>query len=79
METVIVYTRTSCPLCEDAIALLHMLQLEYDIVIEERDIETNDEWLEAYQLVIPVVEVKGRQLNAQQINDDTLKQLLHEK
>ncbi|MBS4178423.1 glutaredoxin family protein [Lederbergia citrea] len=56
---IIIYTRKQCPLCEDAIAIIQMLQKDHSFKIIEKDIETNDEWTEKYGIMIPVVEIKG--------------------
>lgn len=74
---IIFYTKEVCSLCDDAEGLLSALETEYPHTIEKRDIYTKDEWLEEYQLLIPVVEVNGEQLNCEQINYDSLKALLH--
>lgn len=52
------YTKTNCPLCDHAKVQLQMLQEDYAFTIEERDIYTKDEWLEVYQIRIPVIETE---------------------
>src|SRR5699024_8120220 len=78
MLQVYFYTKTHCPLCEDAKALLLLLQHDYPFNLEERDIYTNDAWLEAYQISIPVVEMNGKQLDATEISYGTLERALKE-
>jgi glutaredoxin len=73
---VILYTKEVCSLCEDAEALLAALEISYPHTLEKRDIYTDDEWLENYQLLIPVIEVNGEQLNVEEINYDTVEALL---
>ncbi|GFZ85515.1 thioredoxin family protein [Compostibacillus humi] len=72
------YMKEICSLCDDAEALLSLFQRDYPHEIEFRDIYTNDEWLEKYHLLIPVIEVNGRQLNCEEINYDSIEQLLKE-
>lgn len=72
------YTKKNCPLCEDAKALLLLLQQDYPFELEERDIYTNDTWLEAYQISIPVVDINGVQLDASEMNYESLAELLRE-
>lgn len=72
------YTKKNCPLCEDAKALLLLLQQDYPFELEERDIYTNDTWLEAYQISIPVVDINGVQLDASEMNYESLAELLKE-
>lgn len=73
---VIFYTKENCSLCEDARTLLTMLRHEYPFELEERDIYTNDTWLEEYQLIIPLVQINGRSLNCEEISLEALEQLL---
>jgi len=72
------YMKKDCPLCDDAKALLLLLQQEYTFEIEERDIHTNDEWLMRYQLNIPVVELYGTSLDCESISFQAIETLLRE-
>ncbi|WP_188454088.1 glutaredoxin family protein [Virgibacillus oceani] len=72
MLNVVFYTKENCSLCEDASSLLTLLQNEYAFTIEERDIYTNDKWLEEYQLLIPFVKINKIELNCEQINLESL-------
>lgn len=78
MKQVIFYTKEVCSLCEDALALLLIFQREYNFKIEERDIYTNDEWLEKYHLRIPVVEINGQQIDCEEMSFDALERLFNE-
>ncbi|SDO40719.1 glutaredoxin family protein [Alkalicoccus daliensis] len=53
------YTKENCPLCDKAWAKLEDLQREKNFEIEVRDIYTNDDWLEVYQIRIPVIETEN--------------------
>ena len=68
------YMKENCPLCDDVKAQLWMLQQEYSFEIEERDIYTCDEWLMAYQLSIPVVEIDGKVLDCNSITYKALEE-----
>jgi len=68
MQTVIFYTKENCPLCDQALTLLSTFQQDYAFEIECRDIHSNDEWLEKYQLIIPVIDINGDKLNCEQMN-----------
>lgn len=72
------YTRTQCPLCEEAFILLKDLQKEYQFQLEEIDIYTDDELLEKYQLMIPVVELNGEIIDYGTIISDTVRFALDE-
>lgn len=76
MTNVLFYTKQNCPLCDECLSLLTLLQHDYVFTIEERDIYTNDTWLEMYQLQIPYVQIKDIGLNAEQITIDSLEDAL---
>jgi len=78
MQHVIFYTKENCPLCDNALAILELLQHDYPLEIEERNIYTKDEWLEKYQLEIPVVQIKDITLNCEQISYESLERALEE-
>jgi len=65
-----------CVLCDEAMTLLRMLQHDYSFDIEERNIYARDEWLELYQIVIPVIEVNGEQISGVGINYEILEDFL---
>jgi thiol-disulfide isomerase/thioredoxin len=76
MLTIHFYTKENCPLCDHALIILEELQEELDFIIEERNIYTNDEWLERYGLMIPVVQVNGEDLQYGKINRIALRKRL---
>ncbi|WP_373893324.1 glutaredoxin family protein [Virgibacillus natechei] len=78
MLNVIYYMKENCSLCDEANALLTLLQHDYSFTIEERDIYTNDDWLEEYQLLIPYVKINETELDCEQINIDTLEKAIKE-
>ena len=55
MDTLHVYSRQSCHLCEDLIEELMPL-IEGKLALEIRDIDTNPDWHERFFMDIPVVE-----------------------
>jgi len=76
MTHVLFYTKRNCPLCDECHSLLTLLNHDYRFTIEERDIYTNDAWLEKYQLQIPYVQIGDTELNAEQITMDSLENAL---
>jgi len=78
MLKVYFYTKDNCSLCEDAYALLMMFQNYYQFELVERDIYTNDEWLEYYQLLIPAVQIKDTLINCEQMSFEALENVLKE-
>lgn len=59
LQRIVLYTRTQCPLCDDAKRLLTELQTSLPFAIKEIDISTSDELTETYGLMIPVVVIDG--------------------
>lgn len=72
---VIFYTKENCLLCEEAYNLLESLQSVYNFEIEIRDIYSNDEWLEEYQIIIPVIQVNEEKLIGNDIQIEKLMEL----
>ncbi|MEI3612328.1 glutaredoxin family protein [Pseudogracilibacillus sp. SO30301A] len=72
------YTKHNCSLCDDAYALIMMLKNYYSFELEERDIYTNDSWLEEYQLLIPAVRIKDTFLTCEKMNLKQLEKALQE-
>lgn len=77
MKTVNFYTKDMCGLCEKAEALLYMFQQDFPFKIEVRDIHTNDNWLETYQLRIPVIEIDDQRIDCEKMGYDNVKTFLN--
>ncbi|GGP06869.1 glutaredoxin family protein [Oceanobacillus neutriphilus] len=71
------YTKNNCPLCEEAKALLDALNTN-KISIEEIDIYQSDTLLEKYQLTIPVIAYKEKEVYGNEINIENISALLSE-
>ncbi|SDM17880.1 glutaredoxin family protein [Sediminibacillus halophilus] len=67
MQKVVLYSKPNCPLCDEAKELLIAFQDQYNYELKVVDIYSDDELLEKYQLMIPVVEIDGRQADYGQI------------
>jgi glutaredoxin len=59
VTTVVVYGRAGCHLCDDALALIERVRARVPFELEQRDIESDDEWFKRYLERIPVVEIDG--------------------
>ncbi|MFA9559556.1 glutaredoxin family protein [Evansella sp. AB-rgal1] len=78
MTTLYFYTKNGCPLCDKGLMILKDLQKKYNFEIQERDIYTSDEWLETYQIRIPVIEdAEGIVLDEGIISNLQLEQILN--
>ena len=58
----ILYGRRGCHLCDDALALIERVRARVPFELEQRDIESDDEWFKRYLERIPVVEIDGEVL-----------------
>ncbi|RDW17081.1 glutaredoxin family protein [Oceanobacillus chungangensis] len=76
MFKITLYTKENCSLCIEAETLLSLFKSDYPYELEEKDIYENDELLERYQLLIPVIELNGKQLDCREINYESIERLL---
>ncbi|EPZ39881.1 MULTISPECIES: glutaredoxin family protein [Anoxybacillus] len=72
---VIVYSKENCCLCDEAKAILRELQVEW----EEVDIYKDEQLLEQYHLIIPVIEVDGEMVAYGRIHKDVIRKRLQKK
>ncbi len=75
MQHVILYTKETCTLCDEAELLLSLFMETHPFELEKRDIYTNDEWLAKFQLEIPVIEMNGKQLYGEGISYESIEKL----
>ena len=68
----VLYTRKSCPLCDEAKEILEM----YGFSIHEIDIDTQPKLLEKYDTCVPVVEIDGKVRFRGTINEVLLVRLI---
>lgn len=70
------YTRAVCPLCDKAKTQLVELTNEFPLVINEIDIYQDDDLLEKYQLMIPVIEIDGEEVDYGMVTKETIRSFL---
>ncbi|PMC34476.1 glutaredoxin [Bacillus sp. UMB0899] len=58
VKKVVFYSKENCSLCDKGLAIIHELQEEFDFEYEIVDIYQDDELLEKFQIMIPVVEIE---------------------
>ncbi|MDX1807379.1 MAG: glutaredoxin family protein [Paenisporosarcina sp.] len=66
------YSRSNCPLCEEAKLMLELVKEDIYLDVEEINIEEDDELHEKYLLRIPVIESKGQIIQEGRIDYPTL-------
>lgn len=55
MRKLTLYSRQECHLCEDMFEQLQELQSELDFSLNVRDIDSNSEWYQLYNTLVPVL------------------------
>lgn len=70
------YTKTDCPLCDEAKNSLELIATQFPIQIEEVDITANLGLFTKYKELIPVLELDGKRLFVHRIHVKTLKRQL---
>lgn len=70
------YSRPDCPLCEEGLHTLKLVQEDVPFDIELKNIEEDDTLHEKYMLMIPVVEENGRIIQYGQLDYVTLLEAL---
>jgi len=63
-------------LCDEALMYLKTLQHLHDFKLVIRDIYRKDQWLEAYQLTIPVIELRGQKIYGNEMSLTNIEQFL---
>ncbi|TWI60019.1 glutaredoxin family protein [Halalkalibacter nanhaiisediminis] len=79
MIDVQVFSKVDCPLCDEAIAVMRLLQDEVEFRITVVDIYQDDSLLEKYQLMIPVVVIDGEEVDYGQVSMEKVRKRLLEK
>ena len=75
MPTLDVYSRQGCHLCEVLIEeLLEFVRGRAEVVVH--DIDSRPEWLETYDVRVPVVELKGEPVSEFQLDRDAVNRAL---
>ncbi|WP_456277724.1 glutaredoxin family protein [Bacillus sp. AK128] len=78
-STITFYTKENCPLCDKAKVIINELAQEFPVIIEEKDIYKDDQLLELYQLMIPVLTLDGEQIAYGLIDRESVKKQLIQK
>ena len=76
MKQVTLLSRPNCPLCEEAKQLLLLIKENQAFDLKEVNIYQDDALLEKYQLMIPVVQINGKDVEYGQIDMDVISKAL---
>jgi glutaredoxin len=78
-NTVKLYMRQRCHLCEEAKGLLEDLQQRWEFDIVDVDIDQDDRLVEKYGIMIPVIELDGEEVQAGIIHKKSIVEALTRK
>ena len=70
------FTKSDCPLCDRAKAVLDEIAPRFEIQVEEIDITTNMGLFTKYKNIIPVAEMDGKRLFVHKIKPSAFKRKL---
>ncbi|MFS0822011.1 glutaredoxin family protein [Bacillus sp. 1P02SD] len=75
---VTMYSKENCSLCRKAKKVIEELSEEYLIDLHEIDIYKDDQLLEKYQIMIPVIEIGGNEVEYGIIHKETIQEYLNQ-
>ncbi|WP_100405402.1 glutaredoxin family protein [Bacillus solitudinis] len=73
------FSKTQCPLCDKGLKIVQELQKEFSFQIDVIDIYEDDELLEKYQVMIPVVTINDQEIDFGQLSKETMRKGLQDK
>jgi glutaredoxin len=73
---VLVFTRASCPLCDEAWELLQRQQRRYGFALEAKDIDESAELVREHGECVPVVTINGKVRFRGRVNEVLLRRIL---
>lgn len=76
MKKVVFYSKENCPLCDKGLAIIHELQEEFNFEYEVVDIYQDDELLEKFQIMIPVVEIEEEVVSYGNLDENSIRKRL---
>jgi glutaredoxin len=73
---IIVYTRSPCPLCNEAYSLLERFQARYGFILEAKNVDASNELKQAHGEWVPVVLINGKLRFRGHVNPVLLQRIL---
>ncbi len=73
---VTMYSKENCSLCTKAEQVIEELSGEFPLVLNEIDIYKDDVLLEKYQIMIPVIEIDGTEVEYGIIHKEVIQEYL---
>ncbi len=76
---VIYYSKENCSLCDKGLLVLEEISREFPLSIEVVDIYQDDDLLMKYQIMIPVVEIMGEEVDYGILSEAKIRDFLERK
>ena len=77
-RTVTFYGRPGCHLCDEALTVVERVRDRFPFALEQRNIESREEWLRAYLERIPVIAIDDREAFELFVDEGAFEQALRE-
>lgn len=72
------YSKNHCPLCDKGLEIVKKIQNDIPFTLEVLDIYEDDVLLEKYQIVIPVVEIEGVEVDYGILSEEKIRAYIKE-
>lgn len=76
MKTITFYSKENCSLCDKGLAIITELKEEIDFDYHVVDIYKDDQLLEKFQIMIPVVEIDNKVVSYGILDKDSIRKRL---
>lgn len=75
--SITLYSKENCSLCDKGLAVLERINTDIPLDITIVDIYQDDALLEKYQIVIPVVEIDGKEIDYGILSETKIRNYLY--
>ena len=76
LPIVTIFSKPSCCLCDKAKKIISKVNQDISFTLEESDITQNQELMEKYQYVIPVISINGQETFVSKVSELRLRRAL---
>ncbi|RXJ01744.1 glutaredoxin family protein [Anaerobacillus alkaliphilus] len=73
------YSKENCSLCDKGLLVLEQINKDFPLTIEVVDIYKDDDLLMKYQIMIPVVEIAGEEVDYGILSEAKIRDFLEKK
>lgn len=76
---IVFYSKENCSLCDKGLLILEKIKNDVCFTVEVVDIYEDDQLLEKYQIMIPVVEIDGEEVDYGILSEAKIRSFLEKK